>query len=1250
MVKRTRDITSSETTEKNGSIKTENVKQENVERNSEESNGNDVNEDDDEDDEDDEDEESESEQDHDKKRVKKNVNLLAQDVQIARETAELFKSNIFKLQIDELIKELKLKESNMKLIEKILHKLYNLITDIPESKEFNLKECENYFNNISKNKIRIPFPDPKPTNPNYKFKYLPPDDISLIGSFGMKTGILKSNSKLTTVDISLKMPKSLIEKKDYLNYRILYKKSFYLAYLTDHLTNLTKKFNLPIEIYYDYLNDDILNPCLILKPINDIKNDLNFFKTKLSIRILIGYEIGIFDSKKLLPDRNCIRIQLPDETSTLTSKSATNDNQKELPPTPLYNASVLSSSTYDYYLKYLYTTKKSSEAFHDAVVLGSLWLKQRGFSGNINNGGFGHFEFAMLMASLLQGGGNNGSKILLHGFSSYQLFKGTIKYLATQDLCNDGYLSFSSLIDDNRNSIYKSNGFNIPTIFDKNTKINILWKMTTSSYELLKNLANNTHNLLNDLISDRFNSIFIQNQTNPIIKYDLLLYLPLNSFENEFKKFNSLNKISFLTFENFISRKIYKLLKKGLDERCDLINVNITNSFKINNTTTIDNSWSINKRKPLSNNTTNISTNQNMIMIGLLLNSSECEKKVTKGPLHSDKINGEIFKSFWGSKAQIRKYKDGNIQYSILWENDNENEKKDQSVVLTIIKFILNYHLSIEDLNKKLITNSNKFLNYLPISINQNLSNQPIISPSLFQSLKNSFDELCKELYKLNDLEDELPLKIKSISPISTSLRNTSLLLPNQFSISNPDFFNDLIIQFESSNNWPDELIALEKTKTIFLLKISKLLNNNTDNGNYNSFITKEDELIPFNNEIKSLNILTPDGFGFKLKILTERDEILYLRLIENSNNEKDKKLMTKIYLNFNKNYISSIKHHRIISLLVTHFPFYSSTVRLFKRWLESQLLLKHLPEEIIELIAIKVFIDPASYSVPSSVESGFIKILQFLSEWNWKDEPLILDLSKDDSSNNENNNSNVTSTTSYIDKITDKLTIEEYQEIKSNFVKLRKEDPTALRYQYFIASRYDPSGKLWVSSNEVSLPIATRLTALSKAAINLLSSINESNLSNNSKSVKLCFTPALKDYDFVLKLKTRDLTISSGLLEKGKFKNLVINDSNNLKSFPKDLTTYYDPIQEFIKEVNARFNNVMIVFGNKYTGLNHDGSNVLTGLLNPAISKTKKNFRVNIGYNVKPFDGDQIEFNKEAILNEIITLGGDLISSVEYK
>ena len=37
--------------------------------------------------------------------IRNKKQLSAQDVQVARETAELFKSNIFKLQIDELMKE-----------------------------------------------------------------------------------------------------------------------------------------------------------------------------------------------------------------------------------------------------------------------------------------------------------------------------------------------------------------------------------------------------------------------------------------------------------------------------------------------------------------------------------------------------------------------------------------------------------------------------------------------------------------------------------------------------------------------------------------------------------------------------------------------------------------------------------------------------------------------------------------------------------------------------------------------------------------------------------------------------------------------------------------------------------------------------------------------------------------------------------------------------------------------------------------
>lgn len=104
--------------------------------------------------------------------------------------------------------------------------------------------------------------------------------------------------------------------------------------------------------------------------------------------------------------------------------------------------------THENYLKYLYKTKKQTESFVEATVLGRLWLQQRGFSSNMSHsgslGGFGTFEFTILMAALLNGGGINSNKILLHGFSSYQLFKGVIKYLATMDLCHDGHLQFHS--------------------------------------------------------------------------------------------------------------------------------------------------------------------------------------------------------------------------------------------------------------------------------------------------------------------------------------------------------------------------------------------------------------------------------------------------------------------------------------------------------------------------------------------------------------------------------------------------------------------------------------------------------------------------------------------------------------------------------------------------------------------------------------------------------------------------------------
>lgn len=1140
-------------------------------------NNNESSEEDESDDGDDDDNEEENKsQTHSHPPSKKQKKALsAQEVQVARETAELFKSNIFKLQIDELVKEVKLKDSHVSKIEKVLHRLHDFINKIPPIENLTLQQAENHFNS---KKLVIPFPDPKPTKVNYTFSYLAPEDVSLVGSFGLKTGISQANGM--SIDIALTMPSELFQPKDYLNYRALYKRAFYLAYVADNLIPLSKKNNLPIKITYQFLNDDILCPVLKLESIKtDNQDDLSFHKTKFTINIIAGFPFGIFDAKKLLPDKNCIRVQA---------------ESKDLPPTPIYNSSILSLTSYDYYLKFLYTSRKSTEAFKDACILGRLWLQQRNMGSAVNKGGFGHFEFAILMSALLNGGGVNGNKILLHGFSSYQLFKGTIKYLATMDL-STGYLSFSSRIGEDVTSKYNPEaGFNVPTIFDKNVKLNILWKMTKSSYQTLRVQAVDTLHLLNDVVKDRFDPILLQKTSFDQMKYDVVLNLSIP--DELYDSFGPLEKISFISFDNFLKHKLYLILKNALGERISQLHIR---NEKFSNI------FPINKRKP-----SNINSNY---IIGLQLNPDECEKLVSKGPNNDDEALGLKFRSFWGSKASLRRFKDGTIQHCVVW-----TAKANEPIVLSIIKYALDLHLN-PDISQHLVFEASGFNIKLPTPLLPSASNQLITSLASFTNLKNSFEGLSKILSNL-----DLPLNIKALLPASPSLRYSSLLQPVPFALSNPDFWNDAVLQFETSTRWPDEISALENTKTAFLLKILEILNQETA---YKSFITKDDSIL-FNESITLLNILTPEGYGFRIRVLTERDEVLYLRAVNNA--DKQKALLQDVYLKFNLKYLGVVKHTRTVSTLAHHFPFYSPTVRLFKQWLDSQLLMHHFSDELIELIALKPFVDPAPYSVPHSVGNGFLQILNFLSNWNWKEDSLILDLAK---------NSNELEEEITI-KLSDRLTIQAHQIIEQNFEKIRKSDPSGIRTQLFVGSKDDPSGILW--SNNLTLPIASRLTGLARVAILLLKTEGFSD-----SNIDLLFTPALKDYDFVIKVKTNNLTTSSGILPSNTFKNLVGTET----SFPDDVTTKYDLVQAFVEDLNRKFGNVILFSTRKFTGLNEDGSNVISGIFVPN-SISKKKFRANLGINVKPAEDqkEDVIVNKDAIFNQITLLGGDLVQSIKIK
>lgn len=1156
----------------------------------------------------------------DKSHKKKRKTDDYQDIQIARETAELFKLNIFKMQIDELIKQVKLHETKIAVVEKFLHKLYGAVQDIDDVSDLDLDSANGLFSDSTKHqrfqKVSIPFADPKPININYKFGYKQPADITLVGSFGLKGGVQLPFNHV--IDLNLEMPAGLFEKKDYLNYRAFHKRAFYLAYVTRALVDSIGVEMPFLKFHYEYVNNDLLTPSLRIDCVaSDLDNEFNFFKSKFGVRIIASFPYGIFDVKKLVPGKNNIRIHLDTE---------------ELPATPVYNASLLTNTCYGHYLKILYKTKKQVAAFSDACTLGRLWLLQRGFkSGAMTHGGFGYFEFAMLTSALLKGGGVESNKILLTGFSSYQLFKGVVKYLATMDLCEQGSLSFHSVAKEAvlSHAKYAQDGYNVPTIFDRTTKLNLLWKMSVASYNMLRHEAKITLAMLNDGVKDHFDNIFLKNGNVANLKYDINLELPVPKYsltddqlvaDDEGIVFSPADRITCISYENFIKNKIYTILETGLLLKVRQISVRIVDHSVSKYKQVSGTRTTIHRRKP----ELNLSTLK--IHIGLILDQEESEKILIKGPSNADTEASEEFNLFWGNKVTVRRFKDSSINHCVVWENSSK-----EPVIIQIVKYLFSQHLDPFTASK-IFSPASYLQEKIVLPLLPSASKTSAVNVNGFNNFKTNFETLQKLLLSLND---NLPLKIKTLMPSASAFRYSSLLVPVPFAVSSPDFFQEVVLEFESSKSWPDELTALENTKTAFLLKLYDLLQDSRASEDYQFFILADKQSIPYVDQISTLDVVTPEGYGFRIRVITERDEILYLRA--NSNVSKDKKpLLESIYLKFHRRYIGSVKQTRSVSTLAHHFLYYSPVVRLFKKWLDDQLLLCHLNDELVELLALRVFVDSEPWLPPAGVTNGFLRILYYLANWNWKEDSLILDLTKrlDKQLDSTSLEDGIDVTHETFAKLSDKLPAKTYQTIVSNFDRIRKVDPNGVKTQFFVGTKDDNSGILW--SSNIPLPIATRLTALSRVAVNFIETQGL-----DKSAVDLLFKPALADYDIVIKTKSVSLSKSSGILTASSYKNL--SGSFEVAGVD-DVVEKFDPVVQFVNDLNDKYANIILFSTHKLGAVHKNGENVVTGIFYPNVL-AKKQFKITLGYNIEPTNTEEfVALDKQAVYNEICSFGGDLI------
>lgn len=267
-----------------------------------------------------------------------------------KETEDLYHSNLFRMQIDELLKEVTVPESE--LVSSWVSKFKLELNKLPKVNLDSLLKDDKY---------------PLSFQPEKKFQvhYEPPENVSVYGSHSFSTDIAPN----VVVDVFINIPSEVLKKDDYLNHTYFHKRALYLFYISKKL--LGKKY-LCEKLSIVKLKNNILKPVL----------EIVFEKTTFLVHAIPSEEF--FKLNRFIPRTNNIKLDA----------SAANDG------TPYYNSELLYDILIEKNEAFVQKMLGDHENVKNAIKLLKVWLKQRQFESGYS--GFGGYLVTMYVVHLLQ--------------------------------------------------------------------------------------------------------------------------------------------------------------------------------------------------------------------------------------------------------------------------------------------------------------------------------------------------------------------------------------------------------------------------------------------------------------------------------------------------------------------------------------------------------------------------------------------------------------------------------------------------------------------------------------------------------------------------------------------------------------------------------------------------------------------------------------------------------------------------------
>lgn len=309
----------------------------------------------------------------------------ANELNRLQETANLFNSNLFRLQIEEILEEVKVKEKTENKFQQWYIDFKNHLLSISEDgKEYDLTE-----NTLAKKlKVKLPISN-RLSKTKCMFRFHKFTNIEIVGSYSLGCSI---NSKLR-INVQITVPAGTYTKNDSVNYRYHKKRAAYLAVIAAHL----KDYESISEINYTFLNGCESRPILEVTPSGKLGKHLT-----VHIDLLCEHEA--YKLHRFSPLRNNLR------ESWMFSDDTENNENEIGPPTPYYNSGILQDLTASINEEYLNQTLSKCENLKQAVVLLKIWIRQR----NLNVSGY---IVSMIISYLVQ------TKRINNIMSSYQIVR-----------------------------------------------------------------------------------------------------------------------------------------------------------------------------------------------------------------------------------------------------------------------------------------------------------------------------------------------------------------------------------------------------------------------------------------------------------------------------------------------------------------------------------------------------------------------------------------------------------------------------------------------------------------------------------------------------------------------------------------------------------------------------------------------------------------------------------------------------------